>query len=69
MEQYEFTTPNNTKFTITSEEIATGWLTTIEIVNKDGEVTRHAWTSPYDECISDEHAELMKIVDIVRTNY
>lgn len=69
MEQYEFTTPNNTKFTITSEEISNGWLTEVTVVNKDGEVSKYAWTSPYNESIRDEHAKLMKIVEIVRTNY
>lgn len=34
MEQYEFTTPNGTKFTITSEEVSNGWLTQVEVVNK-----------------------------------
>lgn len=68
MEQYEFITPNNTKFTITSEEVERGWRTTIEVVNKDGEVTKHTWDTPYD---SDEEdlAAFWRIVEIVRTNY
>lgn len=69
MEQYEFTTPNNTKFEITNEEIATGWLTIVKVTNNQGEVSKHAWTSPYDQSICDEHADLRRIVEIVRTNY
>lgn len=37
MEQYEFTTPNGTKFTIISEEVSNGWLTQVEVVNKKKE--------------------------------
>lgn len=69
MEQYEFTTPNNTKFEITSEEIATGWLTILKVTNKQGEVSKYAWTSPYNQSIRDEHADLRSIVEIVRINY
>ena len=69
MEQYEFTTPNGTKFTITSEEVSNGWLTTVEVVNKDGEVSKYAWTSPYDQRTEDENKDLRRIVDIVRDNY
>ena len=69
MEQYEFTTPNNTKFEITSEEIATGWLTQIEVVNKDGEVSKYAWVSPYDQRTEDENKDLRKLIDIIRVNY
>ena len=69
MEQYEFTTPNNTKFEITNEEIATGWLTIVKVTNDQGEVNKYAWTSPYVQSIRDEHADLRRIVDIVRDNY
>ena len=69
MEQYELTTPNGTKFTITSEEVSNGWLTTVEVVNKDGEMSKYAWVSPYDQSISDDRADLQRIVDIVRNNY
>lgn len=69
MEQYEFTTPNNTTFTITNEEVDNGWLTTVTVVNKDGEVSKYAWTSPYDQSDKDTNAEFMKIVNIVRDNY
>ena len=69
MEQYEFTTPNNTKFEITNEEIATGWLTVVKVTNDQGEVNKYAWTSPYVQSIRDEHADLRRIVDIVRDNY
>lgn len=69
MEQYEFTTPNNTKFEITSEEIATGWLTIVKVTNNQGEESKYAWTSPYDQSIRDEHADLRRIVEIVRVNY
>lgn len=69
MEQYEFTTPNNTKFTITSEEVSNGWLTQVEVVNKDGEVYKYAWVSPFDQRTEDENKDLRRIVDIVRDNY
>lgn len=69
MEQYEFTTPNNTKFEITNEEIATGWLTQVEVVNKDGEVSKYAWVSPFDQRIEDENKDLRKLIEIVRFNY
>ena len=69
MEQYELTTPNGTKFTITSEEVATGWLTIVKVTNKQGEVSKYAWISPYDQSISDDRADLQRIVDIVRNNY
>ena len=69
MEQYEFTTPNGTKFEITNEEIATGWLTIVKVTNDQGEVNKYAWTSPYVQSIRDEHADLQRIVDIVRNNY
>ena len=69
MEQYEFNTPNNTKFEITNEEIATGWLTIVKVTNKQGEVNKYAWTSPYVQSVRDEHADLQRIVDIVRDNY
>lgn len=69
MEQYEFTTPKNTKFEITNEEIATGWLTIVKVTNNQGEVSKYAWTSPYEQSIRDEHADLQRIVDIVRNNY
>lgn len=69
MEQYEFTTPNNTKFEITSEEIATGWLTIVKVTNKQGEVSKYTWISPYDQSIADDRADLQRIVDIVRNNY
>ena len=69
MEQYELTTPNNTKFEITNEEIATGWLTIVKVTNDQGEVNKYAWTSPYVQSIRDEHADLRRIVDIVRDNY
>ena len=69
MEQYEFTTPNNTKFEITNEEIATGWLTIVKVTNDQGEVNKYAWTSPYVQSVRDEHADLRRIVDIVRDNY
>lgn len=69
MEQYEFTTPNNTKFEITSEEIATGWLTIVKVTNNQGEVSKYAWISPYDQSIADDRADLQRIVDIVRNNY
>lgn len=39
MEQYEFTTPNGTKFTVTSEEVSNGWLTQVEVY-------KYAWVSP-----------------------
>ena len=69
MEQYEFTTPNGTKFTITSEEVSNGWLTIVKVTNKQGEVNKYAWTSPYGQSIRDEHADLRRIVNIVRDNY
>ena len=69
MEQYEFTTPNNTKFTITSEEVSNGWLTIVKVTNNQGEVSKYAWISPYDQSISDDRADLQRIVDIVRNNY
>lgn len=69
MEQYEFTTPNGTKFTITSEEVSNGWLTTVEVVDKDGEVSKYAWTSPYDQTYKEENKDLRKLIDIVRDNY
>lgn len=69
MEQYEFTTPKNTKFEITCEEIATGWLTIVKVTNKQGEVSKYAWISPYDQSIADDRADLQRIVDIVITNY
>lgn len=69
MEQYEFTTPNNTKFEITNEEIATGWLTQVEVVNKDGEVSKYAWVSPFDQRTEDENKDLRKLIEIVRNNY
>ena len=69
MEQYEFTTPNNTNVEITNEEIATGWLTIVKVTNDQGEVNKYAWTSPYVQSIRDEHADLRRIVDIVRDNY
>ena len=69
MEQYVFTTPNNTKFEITNEEIATGWLTIVKVTNNQGEVSKYAWISPYDQSISDDRADLQRIVDIVRNNY
>lgn len=69
MEQYELTTPNNTKFEITNEEIATGWLTIVKVTNKQGEVSKYAWISPYEQSIRDEHADLQRIVEIVRNNY
>ena len=49
MEQYELTTPNGTKFTITSEEVSNGWLTQVQVINKDGEVSKYARVSPYDQ--------------------
>lgn len=69
MEQYEFTTPNGTKFTITSEEVSNGWLTQVEVVNKDGEVSKHAWVSPFGQRTEDENKDLIKLVNIVRDNY
>lgn len=69
MEQYEFTTPSNKKFTITSEEIATGWLTIVEVTNEHGEVFKYAWTSPYNQSYRDENADLRRIIEIVRDNY
>ena len=69
MEQYEFTTPNGTKFTIISEEVSNGWLTQVEVVNKIGEVYKYAWVSPFGQCTKDENKDLRKIVDIVRDNY
>ena len=69
MEQYEFTTPNGTKFTITSEEVSNGWLTQMEVVNKDGEVNKYAWVSPFDQRTEDENKDLRKLIDIVRDNY
>lgn len=69
MEQYELTTPNNTKFEITNEEVSNGWLTIVKVTNNQGEVSKYAWTSPYDQSISDDRADLQRIVDIVRTNY
>ena len=69
MEQYELTTPNGTKFTITSEEVSNGWLTQVEVVNKDGEVSKYAWVSPFDQRTEDENKDLRRIVDIVRDNY
>lgn len=69
MEQYEFTTPKNTKFEITNEEIATGWLTIVKVTNNQGEVSKYAWTSPYGQSIHDELADLQRIVEIVRVNY
>ena len=69
MEQYEFTTPNGTKFTVTSEEVSNGWLTQVEVVNKDGEVSKYAWVSPYDQPTEDENEDLRKLIDIVRDNY
>ena len=69
MEQYEFTTPKGTKFTITSEEVSEGWLTQVEVVYKDGQVNKYAWTSPYDQSYKDENKDLRKLIDIVRDNY
>ena len=69
MEQYELTTPNGTKFTITSEEVSNGWLTIVKVTNNQGEVSKYAWISPYDQSISDDRADLQRIVDIVRNNY
>ena len=69
MEQYEFTTPNGTKFTITSEEVSNGWLTQVEVVNKKGEVYKYAWVSPFGQRTEDENKDLRRIVDIVRDNY
>ena len=69
MEQYELTTPNGTKFTITSEEVSNGWLTTVEVVNKDGEMSKYAWVSPFDQRTEDENKDLRRIVDRVRDNY
>lgn len=69
MEQYEFTTPKNTKFEITSEEVSNGWLTIVKVTNNQGEVSKYAWISPYDQSISDDRADLQRIVDIIRTNY
>lgn len=69
MEQYELTTPYGTKFTITSEEVSNGWLTQVEVVNKDGEVSKYAWVSPFDQRTEDENKELRKLIDIVRDNY
>lgn len=69
MEQYEFTTPKNTKFEITNEEIANGWLTIVKVTNNQGEVSKYAWISPYDQSISDDRADLQRIVDIIRNNY
>lgn len=69
MEQYELTTPNGTKFTITSEEVSNGWLTQVEVVNKDGKVSKYAWVSPYGQSYKDENEELRKLIDIVRDNY
>lgn len=69
MEQYEFTTPNNTKFEITCEEVSDGWLTIVKVTNNQGEVSKYAWISPYDQSISDDRADLQRIVDIVITNY
>lgn len=69
MEQYEFNTPNNTKFEITNEEVSNGWLTIVKVTNKQGEVSKYAWISPYDQSISDDRADLQRIVDIVRNNY
>lgn len=69
MEQYILTTPKNTKFEITSEEVSDGWLTIIKVTNNQGEVSKYAWISPYDQSISDDRADLQRIVDIVITNY
>lgn len=69
MEQYEFTTPKNTKFEITNEEVSNGWLTIVKVTNKQGEVSKYAWISPYDQSIADDRADLQRIVDIVRNNY
>ena len=69
MEQYEFTTPNGTKFTVTSEEVSNGWLTQVEVVNKNREVYKYAWVSPFDQRTEDENKDLRRIVDIVRDNY
>lgn len=69
MEQYEFTTPNNTKFDITSEEVSNGWLTIVKVTNNQGEVSKYAWISPYDQSIADDRADLQRIVDIIRNNY
>lgn len=69
MEQYEFKTPNGTKFTIISEEVSNGWLTQVEVVNKKGEVYKYAWVSPFDQRTEDENKDLRRIVDIVRDNY
>ena len=69
MEQYELTTPNGTKFTITSEEVSNGWLTQVEVVNKKGEVFKYAWVSPFGQHTEDENKDLRRIVDIVRDNY
>ena len=69
MEQYVLTTPKNTKFEITSEEVSDGWLTIVKVTNKQGEVSKYAWISPYDQSISDDRADLQRIVDIVITNY
>ena len=69
MEKYELTTPNGTKFTITSEEVSNGWLTTVEVVNKDGEVSKYALVNHYGQSYKDENEELRKLIDIVRDNY
>lgn len=69
MEQYEFTTRNGTKFTVTSEEVSNGWLTIVKVTNKQGEVSKYAWTSPYGQSIHDELVDLQRIVEIVRVNY
>lgn len=69
MEQYVLTTPKNTKFEITSEEVSDGWLTIVKVTNNQGEVSKYAWISPYDQSISDDRADLQRIVDIVITNY
>ena len=69
MEQYEFTTPNNTKFEITNEEVSNGWLTIVKVTNKQGEVSKYAWISPYDQRTEDENKDLRRIVDIIRDNY
>ena len=69
MEQYELTTPNGTKFTITSEEVSNGWLTQVQVVNKDGEVSKYARVSPYDQTYKEINEDLIKLIDIIRDNY
>lgn len=52
MEQYELTTPNRTKFTITSEEVSNGWLTTVEVVNNDEDLAKLILSTlrEWDDC-------------------